>query len=231
MTIGARLVFTALATFSLSSTVLAETFYIAPSQVDLIEILPPPPAPGSPDEQRDLAAVLDAQKARTQVDSMEAVDDNTKSVFRFADVLGIDFAEANLPLATSLFKRVSVDRNDAIAPAKRHFNRARPYLLSAEIKPILAHPATASYPSDHSTFAYVDAILLATMVPEKKEAIFKRANTFANHRIVAGVHFPTDVEAGRISGSVIANALLNEPRFQIDFAMAKAEVRQQLKLQ
>jgi hypothetical protein len=37
------------------------------------------------------------------------------------------------------------------------------------------------------------------MVPEKASAIFDRAALYANNRAVAGVHYPTDVEAGRIS--------------------------------
>jgi acid phosphatase (class A) len=44
------------------------------------------------------------------------------------------------------------------------------------------------------------------------------------------VHFPTDVEAGRISGSVIDNTLLHDAHFLADFERAKSEVRTALGL-
>jgi acid phosphatase (class A) len=68
------------------------------------------------------------------------------------------------------------------------------------------------------------------MVPEKAAAIFNRAAILAHSRVVAGVHYPTDVEAGRISGSVIDNVLLHEPRFMVDFGKAREEVRHALGL-
>jgi hypothetical protein len=76
-----------------------------------------------------------------------------------------------------------------------------------------AAPCWASAQSGHATFAYVTAILFADMVPEKALAIFDRAAIIAHSRVVAGVHYPTDVEAGRI----IDNVFLHEPRFMVDF--------------
>ena len=78
--------------------------------------------------------------------------------------------------------------------------------------------ATPSYPSGHTTFAYVMAILLANMVPEKSVAIFDRAASYGYNRVVVGAHFPTDVEAGRIAGTVIDSVFLHEPRFLTDSA-------------
>jgi acid phosphatase (class A) len=67
-------------------------------------------------------------------------------------------------------------------------------------------------------------------VPEKALAIFDRAGIIAHSRVVAGVHYPTDVEAGRISDLVIDNVFLHEPRFMVDFRRARAEVRHALGL-
>jgi membrane-associated phospholipid phosphatase len=51
-------------------------------------------------------------------------------------------------------------------------------------------PCWASAQSGHAAFAYVTAILLADMVPEKALAIFDRAAIIAHSRVVAGVHYP-----------------------------------------
>jgi acid phosphatase (class A) len=68
------------------------------------------------------------------------------------------------------------------------------------------------------------------MVPEKAHAIFERAAVYGRNRVIAGVHFPTDVEAGKTSAAAIANALVQQPLFMRDFERAKKEVRQTLGL-
>jgi acid phosphatase (class A) len=208
-----------------------DTFYIAPSQVSLEVILGPPPAADSEAQKEDLRTVLDAQKKRTQADVAQAKTDADISVFSFSDILGPQFAPERLPYAKAFFERVLNDENEAIAAAKAHFDRPRPPTVSKAVKPALDAPTSASYPSGHATFAYVHAILLADMVPEKSREIFERAARYARSRVIAGVHFPSDIAAGRLSASVIDNTLLHEPRFLLDFDRAKSEVRAALGLQ
>jgi acid phosphatase (class A) len=114
---------------------------------------------------------------------------------------------------------------------KAHFQRQRPFVVDPHIKIIVVQKPDYSYPSNHSTFAYEAAILLAMMVPEKREALFARAADYGHNRVLAGVHFPTDIEGGRITGSVIDNVLLHDPRFLADFERSKSEVRATLGLQ
>jgi len=68
-------------------------------------------------------------------------------------------------------------------------------------------------------------ILLANMVPEKKTEIFKRSWAYAQNRVIGGVHYRSNIEAGRISGTVIAAMLMKDKNFAQDFAAAKAELR------
>jgi acid phosphatase (class A) len=99
-----------------------------------------------------------------------------------------------------------------------------------------AMPATAadlahsSYPSGHATFGTVCAILLADMVPEKRAALFARSLDFAHSRMVLGAHFPSDLEAGRLTGTVAAQLLMQNPRFQHDFSSARINLREALGL-
>jgi acid phosphatase (class A) len=206
------------------------TFYIEPSQVDLDHLLAPPPALGSQAETQDLAAVMDAEKDRSAEQAVEAEADHDRTVFRFADVMGPGFTPQNLPFATKFFQRVFSDQNKIVQAAKAHFDRPRPYVVDSNLTPMVYPKATASYPSGHTTFAYVMAILLANMVPEKAVPIFDRAADYGYNRVVAGAHFPTDVEAGRIAGTVIDSVFFHEARFMTDFVRARTEIRQVLKL-
>lgn len=208
----------------------ADTYYISPSEIDLLHILAPPPPPDSPAGKTDLEGVLAAVNSRTEASIKQAQDDDQRTVFRFADVMGPNFRTENLPLTTQLFQHVYQDGNAATLAAKNFFKRTRPFVIDPEIKILVVQPPDFSFPSNHSTFGNEAGILLADMVPENAAAIFARAAEYAHNRVVAGVHFPTDVEAGHLAASVIDNTLLHNPRFEADFAQAKAEVRTALGL-
>jgi acid phosphatase (class A) len=208
----------------------ADTYYISPSEIDLLQILEPPPTPDSPAGKTDLQGVLAAVDSRTEASIKQAQDDDQRTVFRFTDVMGPNFRTENLPLTTQLFQHVYQDGNAATLAAKNFFKRTRPFVIDPEIKILVVQPPDFSFPSNHSTFGNEAGILLADMVPENAAAIFARAAEYAHNRVVAGVHFPTDVEAGHIAASVIDNTLLHNPRFEADFAQAKAEVRTALGL-
>jgi acid phosphatase (class A) len=144
--------------------------------------------------------------------------------------MGPNFRSDGLPFTTQFFAHVYGDGNAATLAAKSYFKRQRPFVVDPGIKIIVDQKPDFSYPSNHSTFGYEIAILLADMVPEKAAAIFERAADYGHNRVIAGVHFPTDVEGGRIAASVIDNALLHNARFMIDFERAKSEVRAALGL-
>jgi acid phosphatase (class A) len=91
----------------------------------------------------------------------------------------------------------------------------------------LAH---SSYPSGHTTYGTLCAILLADMVPEKRAELFARGRDFGHSRLVVGAHYPSDVEAGRITGTVAATLLMQNAKFQHDFALARASLRRAMGL-
>jgi len=207
--------------------------YLDVHQVDLSKLLPPPPAAESARGQVDMATVLEVQRTRTTEQVERARADVRKSVFRFADVLGPAFNQANLPKTAALFDAANHDASMIAKSGKDFFSRARPYIANPDVHPsVPLNPKDGydSYPSGHATFGYMTAILLAQMVPEKRDAIFVRGREYGENRVVDGVHYPSDVEAGRIDGTLVAEALMADPEFQKAFADARAEVRAALAL-
>jgi acid phosphatase (class A) len=193
-----------------------ESYYLTPSQVDLSQLLDPPPDPTSTAAIDDVNTMADVAAQRSPADMAAAASDAHRNVFAFADVMGPQFAADRLPLTAQLFARSGGDTEVLIDSAKAYFDRPRPEG---------ARQTHGSYPSGHAAFAACTAILLSEMVPERRRALFRRAAIFADRRIVAGVHYPSDVESGWVAGTIVAYALMMQPRFRADFAAATAEVR------
>src|SRR5262249_10212200 len=98
------------------------------------------------------------------------------------------------------------------------------------LEPVIATPKSAAYPSGHSTWAHAAGLVLADMIPERRAQILARADEFAHNRSVAGVHYPSDIRAGEIAGTVVAGALFGCVTFQREEAAAEAELRAALGL-
>jgi acid phosphatase (class A) len=208
-----------------------ETQYVTRQQIEFPKLLAPPPALGSPIQQKEMELLLSLQKARTPEQIALAKADAKLSVFRFADILSQKFTPEDLPITAAFFENVTKNTAHVLDPSKAHWNRLRPYIANPELVPCVEKPDNASYPSGHSTFGTVVAITLANMLPEHEAEIHARAEQYRFNREIAGAHYPSDVEAGRIAGTVIAAFMRQNEAFQADFAKAKAETRKLLGLQ
>lgn len=198
---------------------------------EVSNLLPPPPAAGSAAARQDLDAVLAVQKSRTAQEMAAAKADVEHSMFRFADAIGLTAQPSTLPKTAAFFERVAKFDKAQVKQAKAYFHRPRPSVVSSEVHPLSKDkPDDWSYPSGHATFGYTTAVLLANMLPEKRAEIFARADLYAQHRVVMGAHFPSDLEAGKLAGTVIAAQILRDAQWQADYNAARGELRKALGL-
>ncbi|MGX5839547.1 acid phosphatase [Mesorhizobium sp. ArgA1] len=202
--------------------------FVTNKDIDLTMILPPPPANDSAETKAELGAVLTLQVTRTPEMVASAVADAEENVWRFADVMGPNFNKDKLPKFGAFFDRVVATEGAVVDPAKDVWKRPRPHQLSDLVKPVVKLSSSGSWPSGHATVGTMMGIILADMVPEKRPEIMARAAQYAHNRVVGGIHYPSDVEMGRISGSVIAAVVLNRDDFKAEYDVAKAELRSDL---
>ncbi len=226
-----RVLFVALSLALLAGlAVAARGHYLDGRGPDLLALLPPPPVAGSPQARAEVDELLALQAARTPEQVAYARADASRTPYRFADVLGPGCNKDAAPLLGRLMANVKRDASAAVDPVKNHYNRPRPFKAHPEITPCLSLPSSASYPSGHSTYGHLTAIILARMVPEKAQALLERGEVFARQRLIGGVHYPSDVAAGAVAARALAEALFADPGFLADFEPAKHQLRTALGL-
>lgn len=193
--------------------------------IDLLTLLKPPPANDSAQTRTELGEVLTIQVTRTPDMEAAAQADAVENIWRFANVMGPNFKAESLPVFSAFFDRVVETEGAVVDPAKDSWKRPRPHQYSPLVKPVVKISNSGAYPSGHTTVGTLMGIVLSNMVPEKRAEIMARAWAYGENRIIGGIHFRADVEAGRIAGSVIAARIMEQPEFQTEFAAAKAELR------
>ncbi len=231
---------------------LADKPYLAPGQFDPLVLLSPPPT--SPEQLgQDLKGVLAAQAARTPALLKRASEDTT-DLSAFATVLGPKFTEKNVPATAAFLHKVTKETWAQVRLAKDCWERPRPFVASHDVHPIqpptpdaptkntAPHDAGSpckpldkpvfsySYPSGTSNFGATVAILLAAMIPEKRDEIFARGWELGQSPLILGGHFPSDLEAGRILATATVAVMMQNPSFKTDFAASRVELRTALGL-
>jgi len=225
--------FALLASLIASSTALAlEPNFVTPEQSRLAEFLPSPPADGSAQQKAELAQLHDIESKRTEVEVRQAqFDAENENILAFAGAFGDKFDAATAPLAATLALRVINDEDVNTDPPKAVFHRAHPYAYDTGLHPVCRTKRTDdAYPSGHTTSGYLLALTFAEMIPEKRDALLARAEAFARSRLICGVHYPSDLIAGRSSAYAIHALMTANPQYRAELSEAKKELRAALGL-
>src|SRR5581483_10723870 len=175
------------------------------------------------------------------VEALQAVDDRRwqmadldgKELYsRFSEAFGRAIDKKTSPALVKLLDRSVADADATTDVAKDFFNRPRPYQRlqlqrvcdkAAPPKP-QEHPMHgSSYPSGHSTRGWTVAMVLARVAPDRAELVLKRAEDYMESRLVCGMHFPSDVEAGHDVAIAVVSHLDASPEFQADLDRARKE--------
>ena len=200
-----------------------EAFYLPSEPDDFRAIVGDPPTNASAEARREIDIVLREQSRRTAADVARIQAEAGPMVVAFAEVVGPKLTARQLPLTFALIRNVGKDIGERIEDAKRVWNRSRPWEDDPRIKPSIALPTGTSYPAALAVSARVYALVLGELFPEKRSALLARSWLIGWGRVMAGVHYPSDIAGSLKLGDYYVQQFLSSAAFRDDLAKARAE--------
>lgn len=207
-------------------------FYYTQEAPRLEKVLPEPPSYNSTRYQDDWAMYQWGKSVRNSERGQLAVEDAgiNASYFmkRFSPAMGVDLTPESYPHLFRLLSKAHLTEQQAGASAKKHFARVRPYQQFNEptAVPKAEKPADyTSYPSGHTHASWLAGMILTVIDPEHTEEIMKTAYELGQSRVIVGFHYQSDIEAGRVAGSITFARLCAEEEFQVMMKKAINEFR------
>jgi membrane-associated phospholipid phosphatase len=182
--------------------------------------LRPPPAPAH--DSPEMAAEMDEVRRfrrtpKTDADAFfwEYAAGGARSYEFWNEQVGKKLLEYrlddNAPRAARAYAVMQVAFHDAAVAcwdAKYAYWAIRPVQLDPVLRPLFTTPNHPSYPSGHSCFSSAAATALAHLFPRDAATFEALASESSESRLWAGIHFRSDLDAGRTLGRAVAERVI-----------------------
>lgn len=175
---------------------------------------PPPPAHDSPQMAAEMEELRSFPRTpKTDADALfwEYAAGGRRSYQFWTEVVGRTVLEYrldhNAPRAARAYAVTHVAFHDAAVAcwdAKYAYWAIRPAQLDPGFRPLFTTPNHPSYPSGHSCFSSAAATALGHLFPRDAGAFEALASDASESRLWGGIHFRSDLAAGRALGRDVA---------------------------
>ena len=176
------------------------------------------PQQGTVTAQEELAVLLWLQNTRTAQDVARAKGESTPSLGCFANDIHLGYGAANggisladFPRTVAVLEQAREDAAPVLESLKQTFLRPRPFVSYPAVVPALPRPAEFSYPSSHAALGVLYCQILCQLDPADQAGFAATGNLIGTDRVLGGVHYPSDVEAGQRFGKAFATYWLDQP--------------------
>lgn len=182
---------------------------------DELRPAPPPDKAATKKEMAELQALV-AERDKAAMAQIAYWDAGSPS-YRWTKLLLAQNAKKpmNIPRimrALSLLHVAIYDATIAAWDAKYAYNRPRPTAVDRKFVAVLPMPASPSYPDERAVAAGAAAGILAYLYPDDAAAFDALAAEASRSRLLAGVSFPSDVEAGLDLGRAVAARVIERAK-------------------
>ena len=219
--------------FCLGAYAQYDPFMVTEDMPDLIKCLPAPPEKGSPAFKYDIQRYKwgKAQRkdpARAEMACRDAVWSFEALLTELSAPFGLAISEAATPEIWKLLVRSLTTTDQMRVAPKAYYQRTRPFLYFKD-EPLYEGDKEfaweGSYPSGHTMRSWTAALLLAEINPAAADAIYARAWECGVSRVIAGVHWQSDVDVTRLAASIGYSRLQASAAFRAQMALAQEEFR------
>lgn len=208
--------------------VIKHTAYYITAQEERFPGFPPPPAAGSPEERADMTAMHDWELKRSTQQCRGALSEKYATYDEFFGDIS-PFPSPLPPAAAAILERIRDDADTAADIVKKRFARERPFRKDPTLDPCLGRVGGLSYPSGHATISRLYALVLSEVRPSMRKEFMARADQAALYRVIGGVHYPSDVEAGKKLADGLYAAFRKNPAFLRDLKKLRGLAKKEKK--
>lgn len=202
---------------------------------NMVNFLPPPPEFESSrfaaDQTQYLWGIRQRQDPeRTEMAIRDAVYGMQTIIQEYCPILGLEITKEGTPELYTLMQDVGATCDSISDRAKKKYKRTRPFVYYNQQTLVPeqeeSHINNGSYPSGHTVLGWTMALLLSDINPAVAEALLARGYEYGQSRVIAGYHWQSDVDAGRLAASVLYAKLQGNERFRDQLARAQQEFRE-----
>lgn len=199
-----------------------------------IRFLPPPPDRASEAFAYDEAQYLWGKEQRLDsarlAIAVRDADWRIEYICReFSEPFGMTISKEATPAIFRLLYVALISADMVGKLPKDFYHRTRPYVYYGEptIFPQDEEELrnNGSYPSGHTIEGWSAALLLTELNPDRADTILARGYMYGQSRVIAGYHWQSDVDAGRLAASAALARLHADKRFMRLLRKAHREFR------
>ena len=147
----------------------------------------------------------------------------------FSEPFGMTISKEATPAIFRLLYVALISADMVGKLPKDFYKRTRPYVYYGEptIYPQDEEELrnNGSYPSGHTIEGWSAALILTELNPDRADTILARGYMYGESRVIAGYHWQSDVDAGRLAASAAIARLHADKRFQRLMRKARREYR------
>lgn len=153
--------------------------------------------PSPPREDREIDAVIAAVEGATEQQKKDYKNCDKDASYYIKEHMRKNSLEFDEDVIEYIEKQCS----PIIRHYKNHFNRPRPYQVADLYNKVLNRfktgtAKTPAYPSGHAMQPMVVALHYSKKYPEHKDEFIRGAKICGYGRVIAGLHYPSDYDAG-----------------------------------
>lgn len=190
----------------------------------MLDITPPPF--GSAEQQRDERIFLKTRSYKDSSRWKQAINDakanRAELIGSFSCATGHQLDPKTMPNFVKLFTKINEDAERLTRQSKKEFKIPRPYIAYGGAS--CTRPSGYDYPSGHAMEGWTVARLLVEFFPERRAAIFSHARSFAESRVICGVHSVSAVEVDEHYSERLFERLKKLKTFQNDLSITRSEM-------